>query len=113
MDQVEVKFYEHVEDAHLKFAVIIAKTNGKWLFCKHKERDTYEVPGGHRENGETILDSKMSNEATYKVEKSEEPTPKPTPEPSKKGCNGGSYQAIWYVVSLLGLAVVLKKKRLF
>ena len=64
-------------------------------------------------NGETILDSKMSNEATYKVEKSEEPTPKPTPEPSKKGCNGGSYQAIWYVVSLLGLAVVLKKKRLF
>ena len=64
-------------------------------------------------NGETILDSKMSSEATYKVEKSEEPTPKPTPEPSKKGCNGGSYQAIWYVVSLLGLAVVLKKKRLF
>jgi len=62
-------------------------------------------------NGETILDSKMSSEATYKVEKSEDPTP--TPEPSKKGCNGGSYQAIWYVVSLLGLAVVLKKKRLF
>lgn len=57
MDQVEVKFYEHVEDAHLKFAVIIAKTNGKWLFCKHKERDTYEVPGGHRENGETILET--------------------------------------------------------
>lgn len=24
------------------------------MFCKHKERDTYEVPGGHREPGETI-----------------------------------------------------------
>ena len=57
MEQVEVNFYEQVEDALLKFAVIIAKTNGKWLFCKHKERDTYEVPGGHRENGETILET--------------------------------------------------------
>ncbi len=27
------------------------------MFCKHKERDTYEVPGGHRENGETILEA--------------------------------------------------------
>ena len=39
----------------LKFAVIISKTNGKWVFCKHRERDTYEVPGGHRESGEDIL----------------------------------------------------------
>lgn len=49
-----VKFYETVEDHPLKFAVIIAKTQGKWVFCKHKKRDTYEVPGGHREAGETI-----------------------------------------------------------
>ena len=35
--------------------VIITKTNGKWIFCKHKERDTYEFPGGHREKGESIL----------------------------------------------------------
>ena len=27
------------------------------MFCKHKERDTYEVPGGHREDGESILDT--------------------------------------------------------
>ena len=51
----EVKFYDKVDDELLKFAVIIAKTNGKWVFCKHKERDTYEVPGGHRESGEDIL----------------------------------------------------------
>ncbi|MBQ8279381.1 MAG: NUDIX domain-containing protein [Roseburia sp.] len=54
---VEVNFYEKVEDELLKFAVIIAKTKGKWVFCKHKERDTYEVPGGHREMGETILEA--------------------------------------------------------
>ena len=52
---VEVNFYNNIDDNLLKFAVIIAKANGKWIFCKHKERDTYEIPGGHRESGEDIL----------------------------------------------------------
>lgn len=50
----QVKFYESVDDSLLKFAVIIAKSAGKWVLCKHKERTTYEVPGGHREEGEII-----------------------------------------------------------
>lgn len=54
---IEVKFYETVDDSLLKFAVIVAKYKGKWVFCKHKERDTYECPGGHREEGETILET--------------------------------------------------------
>ncbi len=54
---LKVKFYDSVEDALLKFAVIITKADGKWVFCKHKERDTYEVPGGHREEGEAIGDT--------------------------------------------------------
>lgn len=54
---VEVKFFDKVDDDLLKFAVIISKTDGKWVFCKHKERNTYEVPGGHREKGETILET--------------------------------------------------------
>ena len=54
---IEVKFYNQVADELLKFAVIISKTNGKWVFCKHKERNTYEVPGGHREKNETILET--------------------------------------------------------
>ncbi|MCI9078756.1 MAG: NUDIX domain-containing protein [Lachnospiraceae bacterium] len=53
----EVKFYEKVDDSLLKFAVIIAKSDGKWVFCKHRERDTYELPGGHREEGEDILET--------------------------------------------------------
>lgn len=52
---LKVNFYETVEDEKLKFAVILARTKGKWVFCKHKERDTWEVPGGHREPGEDIL----------------------------------------------------------
>lgn len=54
---VKVKFYDNVDDKLLKFAVIISKTGGKWVLCKHKERDTYEVPGGHREPGETISET--------------------------------------------------------
>ena len=54
---IEVKFYDEAADDLLKFAVIIARQDGKWIFCKHKQRDTYELPGGHRESGETILEA--------------------------------------------------------
>lgn len=52
-----VKFYDNVADDLLKFAVIIAKYNGKFIFCKHKQRNTLEVPGGHREPNEIISDT--------------------------------------------------------
>lgn len=55
--EMAVNFYEEVDDALLKFAVIIAKTEGKHVFCKHRLRDTLEIPGGHREPGEVILDT--------------------------------------------------------
>ncbi len=51
----KVQFYDQVEDQKLRFAVIITKTEGHWVFCKHRERSTLEVPGGHREPGEDIL----------------------------------------------------------
>lgn len=53
----EVKFYDNTDDNLLKFAVIISKANGKFVLCKHKERNTYEIPGGHREKGETVLEA--------------------------------------------------------
>ena len=53
---LQVKFYERAEDALLKFAVIIARSDGKWVLCKHRERNTWEIPGGHREPGETVLE---------------------------------------------------------
>lgn len=54
---MEVKFYDTADDVLLKFAVIIAKHNGKLVFCKHRQRDTLEIPGGHREDGENIADT--------------------------------------------------------
>ncbi|MBQ8623806.1 MAG: NUDIX domain-containing protein [Oscillospiraceae bacterium] len=54
---LKVKFYDSVDDSLLKFAVIVSKHDGKWVFCKHKDRDTFECPGGHREQNENITDT--------------------------------------------------------
>ena len=48
-----VRFYETTEHP-LKYAVILARSGGKWLLCRHRDRQTWEIPGGHREEGEEI-----------------------------------------------------------
>ena len=53
----QVQFYDQADDRKLRFAVIVTKANGHWVFCKHKKRNTYEIPGGHRENGEAIIET--------------------------------------------------------
>lgn len=50
----EVRFYEEALDRDLKFAVIAARYGNQWLLCRQKGRDTWELPGGHREEGESI-----------------------------------------------------------
>lgn len=52
---ISVEFYENINEEELKFAVIMARYNNSWIFCRHKDRETYEIPGGHREDNETIL----------------------------------------------------------
>ncbi|MGN1338655.1 MAG: NUDIX domain-containing protein [Oscillospiraceae bacterium] len=60
---MEVRFYDSVGSIgengadKLNFAVIIARSGGKFVFCKHRERSTLELPGGHREVGESIRDA--------------------------------------------------------
>lgn len=51
---LKVNFYDTVDDELYKFAVIVSRYENKWVFCKHKERSTYEIPGGHREEQEQI-----------------------------------------------------------
>lgn len=58
---IKVNFYEIDADAadqgredRLKFAVIVSRYDGKWVFCKHRNRDTLESPGGTWEEGERI-----------------------------------------------------------
>lgn len=54
---IQFKFYDQAEDYLLKFAVIVACNNGKWVFCRHRHRNTWELPGGRREAGESIPDT--------------------------------------------------------
>lgn len=55
--KVEFLNADDVADKEFKIAVIVAKYNGELVLCKHKERETWELPGGHREEGETILEA--------------------------------------------------------
>lgn len=54
---VEVRFYDRADDELLRFAVLIARSGGKWVFCRHRDRSTLEFPGGHREAGEDIAET--------------------------------------------------------
>lgn len=40
-----------------KYAVIIARHGEKLLWCRHRLRATWEIPGGHVEPGETALEA--------------------------------------------------------
>lgn len=55
----KVIFYEisEIDDACLEYAVIASRYRDQWVFCCHKERSTWEIPGGHREVGESIQET--------------------------------------------------------
>ena len=54
----QIEFYDSLDDAKISIAVIVAKTrDGQWVLCKHKERTTLEVPGGHRNQDESPLEA--------------------------------------------------------
>lgn len=39
----------------IKYVAIFARYRGKWIYCYHKRRGSYEHPGGHVERGETAI----------------------------------------------------------
>lgn len=48
---------DYVPDEGFVFSVIAARKDGKWIMCRHRERKTWEIPGGHIEPGETPLEA--------------------------------------------------------
>lgn len=52
---VHVHDLDQIPDGQLAFAVITSFQSGRLLLVRHRDRETWEVPGGHREPGETIL----------------------------------------------------------
>ena len=53
---MEVKFYQETKEK-LKYVVIVARYKNQFVFCRHKERTTYELPGGHIEDDENIYEA--------------------------------------------------------
>jgi len=53
---MKVKTYdlEEISDEQLVIAMIVARYKGKNVYVRHKDRTTFEIPGGHRELNETI-----------------------------------------------------------
>lgn len=55
----EVRFYDRgfKSVTPLTYSVIAARFNGEWVFVRHCDRQTWEIPGGHIENGESSMDA--------------------------------------------------------
>ena len=54
-----VTFYDplFVPDTLLTYSVISAKFEGQWIFVRHHMRTTFEIAGGHIEEGETSYEA--------------------------------------------------------
>lgn len=45
------------EPVDYEFAIVISRYLGKWVLVRHRERNTWEIPAGHVESGETVLEA--------------------------------------------------------
>lgn len=42
-----------IHETKLSYVVIAARENEEWVFVRHRERNTWELPAGHIEEGES------------------------------------------------------------
>jgi len=54
---MECKAYPFNTIGEYQYACVFAFYKGKWIFCKHRDRNTWEHPGGHIEQNETSFDA--------------------------------------------------------
>ena len=58
--EAEVKFYKinEIDESLLTFAVIVSRYMDKWVWCRNKIRNGWEIPGGRREKYDgTIIET--------------------------------------------------------
>ena len=46
-----------VEESKFTRVVVMVNHNGNWLFCRKFNKETWEIPGGHIEEGESWLEA--------------------------------------------------------
>ena len=58
-NMMSVVFYPSlpVAESQLEFSVVAARYCGQWVLCRHKDRNSWEIPGGHIEQGESALEA--------------------------------------------------------
>lgn len=44
-----------ISEMDLKYVVICVQSKGKWIFSRHKKRNSWDIPGGHIEPGESAI----------------------------------------------------------
>ncbi|MDI9484304.1 MAG: GNAT family N-acetyltransferase [Bacillota bacterium] len=54
---MEVRFYKagEIDEAEMLYAVVASQCQGRWIFVRHRDRDTWEIPAGRKEQGESML----------------------------------------------------------
>ena len=55
----ELKIFEldEIDDSMIKIVIVVTRFNNRWVFGKHKERTIWELPGGHVEVSESLLEA--------------------------------------------------------
>lgn len=54
---MKVEFHEKNTRSNYKYAVVVAKYQDDFVLVKHKQRDKFEIPGGHVKEGESVLNA--------------------------------------------------------
>lgn len=52
MHSLEFHKMGEIDDTRFKYAIVVSRYEGRWVYCKHKLRNTWEIPGGKRKVGE-------------------------------------------------------------
>jgi 8-oxo-dGTP diphosphatase len=57
--KTRVRFYKptYMHDNQLTYSVIAARFSGRWILVRHQQRDTWEIAGGHIEEGESASEA--------------------------------------------------------
>ncbi|QAA31937.1 NUDIX hydrolase [Clostridium manihotivorum] len=57
MFNIKILDLSKMEDVNFLCAVVVSRYQGKWIFVREKGKETWELPGGTHESGESITET--------------------------------------------------------